>query len=299
MTKDVNKRIGKVKRAIVVSSIINITLVIIKIVVGILGQSKALIADGIHSFSDLITDAIALIGNNMSKKPADSKHPYGHGKSEYLTSLFIGMFIILLGIFLINEMINGKITKPNLFVIIVILFTIVAKLILSRFMIIKGTKYENNILIASGKESAADVYSSIIVLISSVAMQFISEYQWLKYSDKVASVIIGVLIIKIGFNIVKENASMMLGEQVVDEKYLDEIRKIILNNEYIIAINELIILKYGPYFKLISEVSMKKDLTLLEAHDKIDEIEDKLREYDGKIGYITIHMCPYLEEENS
>ena len=151
---------------------------------------------------------------------------------------------------------------------------------------------------SSGKESAADVFSSIIVLISSITMQFAGRYEWLKYSDKVASVIVGIFIVKIGFDIVKENISMTLGEQITDEDYLGETKKIILGNNEIVKIKSLVILKYGPYLKLIGEVSMKNDLSLLEAHNQIDAIEDNLKKHDNKIGYITIHMCPYIDENN-
>lgn len=295
MSNSVKKAIDKSRQAIMTSVIVNIILVIIKIIAGILGSSKALIADGIHSLSDLTTDAVALVGNNMSRKPADSKHPYGHGKSEYLTSLIIGMLIVLLGAFLIYEMMHGKITIPNYLVIIVVIISIAMKLMLSRFLISKGKKYKNNILIASGKEGSVDVFSSVIVLLSSVAMQFTNRYPWLKYSDKITSAIIGILIIKVGFEIVLENASIMLDEQV-DDDYLEKIRKIILSNEDVVDIKELIILKYGPYYKLISEVIMKNDLTLLDAHNQIDKIEDELKKYDEKISYITIHMCPQVEE---
>ena len=295
--KKFNLSIGKVEKTIIVSFLVNILLVIVKVIAGILGSSGALIADAIHSFSDLTTDVVALVGNNLAKKPADNKHPFGHGKSEYITSLIIGLTIMLLGLFLIYEMMNGEIMQPNLFVIIVILFDIVVKLILSNFLINRGKRYDNSILIASGKESTADVFSSIIVLIAAITIQFADKYKVLMYSDKVASVIIGVFIVRIGFDIVKENISMTIGEQVINKEYLKNIKDIILNDSAIIEIKDLVILKYGPYLKLDGEISLKSDLSLLEAHDKIDVIEDRLKRFDNKITYITIHMCPYIENK--
>lgn len=284
-----------VVKIMLVSFVTNLVLAVSKIVVGIVGFSSALIADGIHSFSDLITDIIAIIGNNMAKKPADLKHPYGHGKIEYITSFAIGIIIILLGFGLISEMINKEVTTPNMIVIIVSFIVIIVKLNLSTFLLRKGKKLKNCVLIASGKESATDVISSIIVLVSAILSQFNSPY--FIYADKVASIIIGIFIIRIGFEIVKENMSSVIGEQEEDKTYLAELNKIILNFTNIKEVRELVILKYGSYYKLISDVAMDGNITLEEAHSIIDEVEIAIKNYDDKIMYINIHMSPYVEEK--
>ena len=84
---------NKITKVLLVSSITNIFLSIIKIIFGFIGKCSSLIADGIHSLSDLSTDVIAIIGNKMSLKPADKEHPFGHGKTEYITSMIIGLII--------------------------------------------------------------------------------------------------------------------------------------------------------------------------------------------------------------
>ncbi|MDD2518439.1 MAG: cation diffusion facilitator family transporter [Bacilli bacterium] len=291
-----NFSIGKIEKVMIVSFFVNILLVIMKVVVGILGSSGALIADGIHSFSDLVTDVIAIIGNNFAKRPADSEHPFGHGKTEYITSLIIGIIIMLVGFTLINEMMKSQVTNPSKIVIIISFVTIVTKLLLALFLVNKGKKYDNSILIASGKESTTDVLSSIIVMFSAIAMQFTDKYTFLQYSDKIAGIIVGVFIINVGFGIVKKNISMTTGEQVTDEEYLTKINDIIINNDDVTGVEKLVILKYGPYYKLEGDVIFKNNILLNEAHDKIDIIESKIKEYDERITYITIHMSPNIEE---
>ena len=108
----------------------NIFLAVFKIVFGILGSSGALIADGIHSLSDMITDIFAGIGNIISKKPADYEHPFGHGNAEYLTCLVIGIIIAIMGINVINEGISKGITIPSVYVSLISLTTIIIKLFL-------------------------------------------------------------------------------------------------------------------------------------------------------------------------
>lgn len=283
----------KITKVLLVSSITNIFLSIIKILFGFIGKCNALIADGIHSLSDLSTDFVAIFGNHLSLKPADKKHPFGHGKTEYITSVIIGIVIILLGLSLIYNIFNKEITIPNLLMILVSLFTIISKYMLSSYIYKKGIEYSNNILIASGKESKADVYSSIFVLISIVLMQFSNELSILKYADMFSTIIISLFIIKTGFNILKDNIGILLEEQVLDKEYIKEIKNIITSFNEIVEIKDLYILRYGPYFKLVSNVIMK-DLSLTDAHKIIDEIEKKLKEKDDKIKYVFIHMEPQI-----
>ena len=288
---------NKITATMFISVIVNTILSIIKIIFGLIFKCSSLIADGIHSFSDLTTDFISIIGNKMSLKPADKEHPFGHGKIEYITSVIIGIFILVLGFSLIIETYNNELVIPDLIVILVSIFTIILKSVLSMFVYNRGIKYKNNILIASGSESKTDVVSSIVVLISIILMQFSNKIYILKYSDLLATIIIALFIIRTGYNILKDNLSMILETQVEDEEYLEDIRKIILSEEEIIKIRNLYILINGPYYKLISDVNMKDDITLRDAHDVIEKVECNLKSFDDKIKYIFIHMEPIDKED--
>ena len=283
---------NKITKVLFVSSITNIFLSIIKLIFGFIGKSSVLIADGIHSFSDLSTDIIAILGNKLALKPADKKHPFGHGKTEYITSMIIGIIIIILGLGLINEVFNKEITIPSILIIIVSIFTIISKYIVSCYIYQKGINYNNNILIASGKESRTDVYSSIFVLISIVLMQFSNTIPIFKYADLVGTIVIAILIIHTGYRVLIDNISILLEEQVIDKDYIKEIKKIILSFDGIIDIGELHILRYGPYYKLLANIIMEDKILLSEAHEIIDKLEATLKQKDEKIKYVYIHMEP-------
>ena len=280
-----------ITRVMFVSVITNIFLAIIKIIFGLIGKSGALIADGIHSFSDLVTDFFAIIGGILARKPADKKHPCGHGNLEYLTSILIGTLILSLGFAIISKSMHKEIIIPSILVVIVSVITIIAKWLLASFVSNKGKFYNNPILIASGKESKTDIYSSIVVLASGILMQFSNKLTFLKYADIVASIIVGIFIIKVGFDVLKENISSILGESA-EEDVIYNIKKIILENDCIIDINNFILIKYGSYYRLTLEVTMDGSLTLNDAHNIIDNIENKIKENNNKIAYITIHMEP-------
>lgn len=284
---------NNVTRVMLTSVITNIFLALMKVISGIIFKSGALISDGIHSFSDLITDIFAIIGGVIARKPADREHPYGHGKAEYLTSLVIGVVIIIVGGEVIYTSINKDIIIPSIFVVVISLITIIAKLLLSSYIIHQGKKLNNSILIASGKESRTDVISSIVVLISAILMQFGKVNKIFEYSDLLASIIVGLFIINIGINIIKENASNILGEQETDRKYIAKIKKSIKKIDGVLGIRDLVILKFGHKSSLNLTITMDGNITLNDAHNKADLIEQEIKDYSSNIEYINIHIEPY------
>lgn len=289
----------KENKVMAVSMVVNILLAAIKIIVGVIGFSTPLIADGLHSFSDLATDLFAMLGNYLSHKPADDKHPFGHGKLEYLTSMVIGLIILIVGFSIVFGSVNNTIVIPSMLVIVVSVFTIITKYILSEYVIKKGYEYKQNILIASGKESRTDVISSIVVLISSILMQFSNQVVILKYADIIATIIVGIFILKIAIDVLKENISTIIGEQETDDEHLENIKNIIIKDKKIISIDKINLIKYGSYFEVVGEVSMNENLTLKESHDVIEKIEQKLKKFDERNRYITIHVNPYQQKETS
>ena len=282
---------NKTSKVMFLSFFVNAFLSIFKILIGFIGKSTALIADGIHSSSDLLTDVVAIVANIFSLKPADREHPYGHGRIEYLTSILIGIIIIIIAFVLIYETEKNKINIPSKIVIIVSIITILTKYLLSEYLIIKGKKYDNQILTSSGKESRTDVYSSVVVLLSSILMQFQNKIEYLKYSDKIASIIVALFIIKAGFEIIKENINILIGKQEDKTEYYDEVKNKILNNKYIKNIDKLIIMKYGYYYSLTIEVSMDKNMSVEKSHDELEKIENILKENE-RTKYINIHINP-------
>ncbi|MBE6138178.1 MAG: cation transporter [Firmicutes bacterium] len=289
----------KENKIMVVSMIVNFFLATVKVIAGIIGSSVALVADGMHSFSDLATDVFAILGTFLSHKPADDKHPFGHGKLEYLTSMGIGLIILFVGFSIIFGNVNNKIIVPSRLVIIISVFTIIIKFLLSQYVIKKGYEYNNNVLIASGKESNSDVISSIVVLASAILMQFATTIPIFKYADITATIIVGIFIIKIAIEVLRENISTIIGEQETDSKYLEEIKNIIVEDTKICSIDKLNLIKYGSSFEVIGEVGMDENLTLKESHDVIEQIEQKLKKFDERNRYITIHVNPYNQKETS
>lgn len=277
---------------LIVSLVVNIFLSLFKIIMGIIFLSSSLIADGMHSFSDLITDIVGIIGAVFSKKPPDEKHPFGHGKIEYLISIFIGIVIIILSITIIFCSLKREVAVPNIIVILVSIIVIIIKFFLAHFLVRKGRELKSNILVSSGKESSTDVVSSIVVLVSSVLMQL--NINFFKYSDIIASIIVGIFIFKVGFDILKENISNILGEVETNLEYLQLLKDSLLKNFDIKKIDNIKVLKYGPYNKLILSVFVLPDMTVFDTNLLGKDVENFLKENFKKINYVCINFLPYL-----
>lgn len=285
----------KVTKVLVKSLIVNILLTLTKFVFGIIYKSKVLVADGIHSLSDLATDVVSIYGSKLSLKPADTEHPYGHGKIEYLTSIVIGAVILALALSLLGNSLNAKNTIASNMVLYVTIFTILAKYLISRYILSKGVKYKSNLLIASGKESRSDVISSAIVIVTYFLSKLSSYSKIFLYSDTIGTFIIGLIILKTAYRILKENIVSILGEIEQDEEYLDKIREIILENSEVVNIEELNIIKYGHYYQANITINMDSDVTLEDACLVSDRIKKKLINKKTRISYAKISINPYME----
>jgi len=281
------------------SLIVNFTLTNIKLIFGLLCNSKVLIADGIHSLSDLSTDIIAIFGSKFAEKPADYNHPYGHGKLEYLTNLIIGTIILALAISLITTSLISTPTIPNNIVLYVTIFTIIVKYLLANYILKKGKTYKSNILIAAGKESKADVLSSFIVVITYLLSKLSTYSNIFIYIDTLGSIIIGLIILKIAYNLLKDNINSILGEQETDEDYLDKVKNIILENKEIKNIKELNIIKYGHYYQAIITISIDKNTSIEKYYQLENKIKEKLINAKTRISYIKISVNPYMEVKNA
>lgn len=292
MQSKIKNKKSMVSKVMFVSVFTNIFLAVLKIISGVIFSSVALVADGIHSFSDLITDFFAIIGSHFAQKPADLEHPFGHGNLEYLTSLGIGLMVLVVGISVIYNSITGSLQVPNTIVILVSMFTIITKLLLSTYILNKGKKYHNSILLSSGKESRSDVISSIVVLISSILIQFSDEVPAFLYAEKVAAIIVGLFIFFVGFGIIRDNVSILLGKQEENEDYMNRLKELVKKEAGILEVKNMVLLRYGPVSTLNLIVSMDGNISLTEAHKKADILEEKIKKFSHYIQYIHIHIEP-------
>jgi cation diffusion facilitator family transporter len=264
---------NKIIKVLMISGVANIILVIIKLIFGIFGNCKTLIADAIKTLTDLITDVIAIIGEEIfiKEKQKDNKN------IEYITSIIMGILILGAGLSLLLNINNTDLIKPNIFVIYAIIISIIIKSIITNYIIEKGKKYNNHILMASGKESNTEVISSLLVLISFALTQLSSFSHWFLYSDILGSVIIAIIIIKTGYDILKENIISIFGKPHDDEEFVVAIKNIIKEHPKIKEINNIGIIKYGTHYKTLIEIVLLTEVGIIEASNLVNIVKKKLK----------------------
>jgi cation diffusion facilitator family transporter len=286
----------KIFRTLLVSIIVNSILSIFKITFGFIGYSKALIADGIHSFSDIIVDIIGIASNKIANKPPDDEHPYGHGKMEYIAGILISVVIFWLGSALFIDAFKSEHFIPDNIIVFIVALTIILKFLLAKYVIKKGIEYKNNILIANGIESKMDVLSSFVVLLSFLFSKLYHYHGVFKYSDKIGAIIIAILILRVAITILKDNITCLLDEKVDDKNLINKVYRTIKKTKQVKQITSINIIKCGYYYRAAIRLSIDGDISLKEAHDLVHQIEDRLINKIEKIRYVSIHINPYEEE---
>ena len=271
-----------------VSTAVNTLLFIFKLFVGIITGAVSLIADAVHTLSDVVTSLIVIWGFKQSKKPADVGHPYGHGRAEYIATLIISVLLCVAGIEFIETAID-RIKNPILIIsdwwIIAILgLTVVIKEITARYAKFLSSKIASGLLHADAWHHRTDAVSSILVLIALIAGNF-------GYSsiDGWAGLFVALILIYTGFDIARDSVDDLIGKPP-DVAELDTIRDIALSVPGALGVHDISVHSYGldKFVSIHAEINAKK--TAAEAHDISEEIESKLGNAMGVEP--TVHLDP-------
>ena len=273
-----------------ITIIANAVLSFIKILLGVIATSSAMIADGMHSFSDVVSSIGVIIGMKLSNKKADKQHPYGHERIESLTALFLSimLFAVAVGIGYsgIQTIINKEYNTPGLLAIVAAFISIATK----EWMYFYTIKYAKMINSASLKADAwhhrSDSLSSIGALIGIVGARL-----GVKILDPIAALIICVLIIKVAFDICRESIAQLIDESASDEK-VNEIANNILNIEGVIKIDSLQTRKYATKLYVDVDISVDGSLSVEEGHNIADKVHHTI-EKDENIKHCMVHVNPY------
>lgn len=277
---------------------INIILSAIKLLLGLLTASAAILADALNNLSDAGSSIITLVSFKMSSKPADRDHPFGHARIEYIASLAVSFIILLVGFETISTSIGvlfgiSESESPSFSTVSLIILgsSIILKLWLSLFYRKVGKKIDSSVIRASGVDSLGDCVSTLAVLVSAIIIKITN----IQLIDTVVSIAVSVMIIIAGIRILIETKNSLLGEAPVDEQVV-ALQGIIDEYPDILDIHDLLIHNYGPNRYIASfhaEVDGGKDVYML--HDMIDNVEKRIQEELDIM--CTIHMDPVVTDD--
>jgi len=288
-TKDsrVRQRYGYLGSFVGIAS--NVVLFMVKIVIGLMLNSIAVIADAFNNLSDVASSVVTLVGFNMTNKPADKEHPFGHGRIEYISALIVSFMILMVGVEFIKSSFD-RIRNPepvsfDLISIGILTLSIAVKLWLSKFNKRIGSAIGSKAMEASSFDSLSDVITTSVVIVSIILSKWISLP-----IDGYIGILVAIFILYAGFNIAKDTLNPILGE-APDPELVEGIQDMVLSYEGITGAHDLIIHNYGPGRCIASiHAEVPDHVSIVKTHDIIDRAEKEISQELGV--YMLIHMDP-------
>lgn len=290
----------EITRVTLVGSIVNLLLTAIKIVAGIVGKSSAMIADGIHSLSDLASDIVVLIFVPIAGKAKDKNHQYGHGKFETLATLVVSLILMVVAIRLVASSVQSILSvlsgnvlpKPGYIALVAAGISIISKEILYRYTAFVARKTNSSACEANAWHHRSDALSSIGSLLG-IGGAVILGNKW-TILDPIAAAIIGLAILFIALKMAKPPMEELM-EKSLNEETEKRITDIILSTEGVRNMHNLKTRRNGQSKIIDCHIRVRRTISIVEAHDIASTVEKNLKQEFGDETQINVHIEPEKE----
>ena len=297
MSCDADCRKREIYRVTFVGLVVNLVLSLLKLAAGVVGRSGAMVADAVHSFSDLATDIVVIAFARISAKPRDTDHDYGHGKYETLATIIISIALGVVGAGILVNSIRGIRTvidggllpRPGAVALVAAAVSILVKEILYRYTVRAGRRLDSPSVVANAWHHRSDALSSLGTLVGIGCAFFLGD-KW-RIADPIAALIVSVFIFKIAFALIRTGLGELL-EQSLPEEVEKEILGIVAANPRVREPHNLRTRRIGAAIAIEVHVRMDGKMTVEESHELTVDIEQRLRERFGEGTMIAIHVEP-------
>ena len=280
-----------------VGGAVNVVLLLFKFVAGIVGHSAAMIADAVHSLSDFVTDIIVLVFVRISGKPTDKSHEYGHGKYETLATTLIGLALLIVAVGIVYSALTKIIAwaqgeplkAPGMLALWAALLSIILKEAVFHYSMVQARKLNSQAVEANAWHHRSDALSSIGTAIGIGGAIFLGE-RW-TVLDPMAGIIVGLFIIKVAIDLLRNGIGDLMEHSLPDEVE-SEILQLAGSIPGVTEPHDLHTRRIGNHYAIELHILMDDDISLREAHNKSEEVENILREHYGKETHISVHVEP-------
>jgi cation diffusion facilitator family transporter len=284
------------RRVTVVGAVVNLVLAIAKVVFGTIGQSQALIADGIHSFSDLVSDAMVLYAAKHNSRGPDEDHPYGHARFETAATVGLGLMLMFVAIGIIMDATErmfdpDALLNPGWLALAVAIVSILSKEYLYHYTMIVARRLRSNMLRANAWHHRSDAVSSIVVVVG-----IAGTMAGLPYLDSVAAVLVGLMIAKIGWEL-GWNSLRELVDTALKPEELTEIRETILSVAGVKSMHKLRTRRMGGKGLINVHIVVDPKVTVSEGHQISENVRNRLKDEVVDILDVTVHIDPEDDSE--
>lgn len=284
------------RQATIVGAVVNVFLTLIKILFGIVGQSQSLLADGIHSLSDLLSDALVLFAARHAMNDPDEEHPYGHGRYETAATMGLGAFLILVGLGIVWDAGERlfqpeELLHPHSITLYVALFSILVKEGLYHYTQYLARRIKSELLRANAWHHRSDSVSSVVVMVG-----IGGTMAGLPYLDAIGAVLVGVMIVHIGWTL-GWGAMQELVDAGLEEEKVQEIREVINSVSGVSNIHMLRTRKLGGHASADVHVQVDPWLSVSEGHRIAEVVQMRLIDEVDLLSDVTVHVDPEDDEE--
>ena len=291
------ERNKEIYRVTFVGSAVNVLLLVFKFVAGIVGHSAAMVADAFHSLSDFLTDIIVLVFVHISGKPKDKSHDYGHGKYETLAMTIIGLALLAVAIGILYSGVmkivvwadGGQLEAPGTLALWAALLSVGLKETVFRYSMRKARQLESQAVEANAWHHRSDALSSVGTAIGIGGAIFLGQ-RW-TVLDPVASVVVGLFIIKVSIDLLRKGIGDLTEHSLPDEVEA-EMLQLVSSVEGVDEPHDLRTRRIGNHYAIELHILMDGNIPLSKAHDKASEVEELLRSHYGAETHIAVHVEP-------
>ena len=292
---EIRKR--RIYRVTLVGFAVNLVLSLAKLAAGVFGRSGAMVADAVHSFSDLATDVVVIVFARISAKPRDDGHDYGHGKYETLATILISMALGVVGVGILVNSIGavrsvldgGVLPRPGLVALVAAVLSIAAKEILYRYTVREGRAIDSPSVVANAWHHRSDALSSLGTLVGIGCAYFLGD-KW-RIADPIAALIVAVFIFKVAFDLIRTGVGELL-EKSLPEETEREILRIVTLDPAVREPHNLRTRRFGAAIAIEIHIRVDGAMSVCRSHELTEDIERRLRARFGEGTMIAIHVEP-------
>jgi cation diffusion facilitator family transporter len=277
---------------------VNLVLSVAKLAGGFFGHSQALIADGLHSLSDLASDAMVFVAAKHASEDADEEHPYGHARFETIATVALAVLLVIVSLGIAYDALVSLVTdevveKPDLFTLWIAALSILSNEGLYHYTRFVGIRIRSNLLHANAWHHRSDAISSIVVLIGLAGTQFN-----LPKLDAYAAIVVALMIARIGFKLGYDSVQELV-DASLEPELVEKIRQKILSHEGVRALHMLRTRRMGHNALVDVHILVAPRLSVSEGHHISETVEKMLIESFDEINDVTVHIDPEDDEEEA
>ncbi|GAB4352368.1 MAG: cation diffusion facilitator family transporter [Gammaproteobacteria bacterium] len=287
------------RRVTLVGAVVNLVLAGMKVVLGVIGQSQALIADGVHSLSDLVSDGVVLVASKHGSREPDPEHPYGHGRIETLATVAVGMLLFAVTLGLLYDTATrlfepDRLLHPGAVALIAAVFSVLSKEALTQYTLAAARRIRSSLLKANAWHHRSDAVSSVVVIIG-----IGGSMAGLPYLDAVAAIVVAMMIAKIAWDLSWGGIRELI-DTGLDDETVERIRQVIMSVEGVSALHMLRSRRMGAEALVDVHIILEDPfVSVSEGHQISETVRVRLVQELEDVEDVTVHIDPEDDERHA